>query len=104
MLYFVHRFTNEFVNKKMNELQSKTNDGDELNSVLETLLKSKNPEYALVMATDMLIAGIDTVSTTSSSLRPGTAIYRFGILSDRERHRDRSFSPSNKSGETGETF
>ncbi|KAL0278225.1 UNVERIFIED_CONTAM: hypothetical protein PYX00_000103 [Menopon gallinae] len=60
-------FAYEIVSGKMNELQSRKDDGDAPKSVLEALLHSKNPEYAFGMAVDMLIAGIDTTSNTTGT-------------------------------------
>lgn len=61
--------TSRQIHEKLETLKDKENDPDyQPNSVLESLyFKRKNPKLAVVMAMDMLIAGVDTTSHTAAA-------------------------------------
>lgn len=55
-----------FIDKSIAELEKKTNHSEE-DSVLEKLLKI-DKQVAIIMALDMLMAGVDTVCNTNPYL------------------------------------
>lgn len=61
--------TEKQINKKLESLKDKEKDPDyEAKSVLESLyFKRKNPKLAVVMAMDMLVAGVDTTSNSAAA-------------------------------------
>lgn len=58
--FILSRLSKIFIDKAKEELKSKGK-SDEEKGILEKLLEI-NEEYALIMATDMLLAGVDTVN------------------------------------------
>lgn len=82
----IYRSLFHYVDKAIENLEKNPNKGDREPSVLEKLLKVDR-HVAVVMALDMLLAGVDTVSSASNiiSLRPERIkILRFRLLRHRQ--------------------
>lgn len=98
----ITNITEKQVNRKLDALKEKLKDPNyEPNSVLETLFfKQHNPKLAVVMAMDMLIAGVDTTANST-----GAALYYIAKNPDKQEklfEELKRFLPDKKSPITAE--
>lgn len=64
----INRFSLKYINQAMERLKTMPQDADRELTVLEKLLiTDPDPKTAIVMALDMMAAGIDTVTNSTKS-------------------------------------